>query len=49
MQELGNPALLLGFRLQRVEMLRHEIADTYHRLDLLCRHPIGVEDAQQRL
>lgn len=45
-EQLGDATLLLGLRFQGVQVLRHQIADTHHWLDLLRRDAIGIEDPQ---
>jgi len=48
-EELGDAALLICFCLQRLQVLRHEIGDVHHWLDLLLGDAIGVKDAEECL
>jgi len=44
MEELSDAALLLSLSLQCIQVLRYQIADAHHRLDLLGGDAIGIED-----
>src|SRR5690348_9484611 len=48
-EELSDATFLLGFRLERIEVLLEQVGDTSDWLDLSGSDPVCIEDTQQRL